>query len=50
MSSLTFADEAVLPGNSEHLQRFVSEFDWVCKRWNLKVNVGKSKVMCLKEV
>ena len=36
----------MLTGNSrEDLQRLLDEFDIVCKRRKLKVNVGKSKVM-----
>ena len=39
-------DDTILIGNSrENLQRLVSEFDNVCKRRKLKVNIVKSKVM-----
>ncbi|KAK3893161.1 hypothetical protein Pcinc_003002 [Petrolisthes cinctipes] len=41
-----FADDTVLMAESErNLQRVVDEFQSVCKRRKLKVNVGKSKVM-----
>ncbi|MCP5003018.1 MAG: hypothetical protein GY941_03575 [Planctomycetes bacterium] len=41
-----FADDTVLMAESEReLQRVVKEFDTVCKRRKLRVNVGKSKVM-----
>jgi len=41
-----FADDTVLLAESrEMLQKVVDEFDTVCKRRKLKVNVGKSKVM-----
>ncbi len=39
------ADDTVLLGESEVLQRIVDEFDRVCKRRKLKVNAGKSRVM-----
>ncbi len=45
MTSL-YADDTVLLAESEGmLQRTVDEFERVCKRRKLKVNVGKSKVM-----
>jgi len=41
-----FADDSVLMAESEkELQKIVDEFNNVCKRRKLKVNVGKSKVM-----
>ncbi|KAK3893665.1 hypothetical protein Pcinc_002527 [Petrolisthes cinctipes] len=41
-----FADDTVLMAENErNLQRVVDEFQSVCKRRKLKVNVGKSKVM-----
>ena len=41
-----YADDAVLFAESEQeLQRMVTEFDRVCERRKLRVNVGKSKVM-----
>ncbi len=43
-----YADDTVLLGESEVLQRIVDEFDRVCKRTKLKVNAGKSKVMGFK--
>ncbi len=43
---MIYADATVLLAESEGmLQRIVDEFDRVCKRRKLKVNVGKSKVM-----
>ena len=43
---LMFADDTVLVGDSEEkLQRLVKEFESVCKKRKLKVNVSKSKVM-----
>ena len=43
---MLYADNTVLIGNSrENLQRLLDEFDIVCKRRKLKVNVGKIKVM-----
>lgn len=45
MSTLLFADDAVLLGqNEEQLQKLVSKFDTACKRRNLKINAGRSKV------
>ena len=41
-----FADDTALAADSEKkLCRLVSEFDRVCERRKLRVNVGKSKVM-----
>ena len=41
-----FADDTVLLAESEgDLQKMVKEFEFVCSRRKLKVNVGKSKVM-----
>ncbi len=41
-----FTDDTMLLAESEgDLQRVVNEFHSVCKRRNLKVNAGKSKVM-----
>ena len=46
-----FADDAVLlVERKEELQRVLDEFNGVCVRRKLKVNVGKSKVMVVKEV
>merc|ERR1711872_441017 len=43
---LMFADDTVLVGDSEEkLERLVHEFERVCGRRKLKVNVTKSKVM-----
>ena len=43
---LLFADDTALVADSEEkLCRLVSEFDRVCERRKLSVNVGKSKVM-----
>ena len=43
---LMFADDTVLIGDSEEkLQELVNEFERVCKRRKLTVNVNKSKVM-----
>ncbi len=38
----------LLSESEKMLQGIVDEFDRVCKRRKLKVNVGKSKVMVLK--
>ncbi len=44
-----YADDTVLLVESEEmLQRIVDEFDRVCKRRKLKVNVDKSKIMVFK--
>ncbi len=41
-----YADDIVLLAESEGmLQRIVDEFNRVCKKRKLKVNVGKSKVL-----
>lgn len=41
-----YADDAVLLAeNAEELQRVVTDFDRVCEKRKLKVNVGKCKVM-----
>ena len=46
MNQLLFADETALVADSEKkLCRLVSKFGRVCKRRELRVNVGKSKVM-----
>ena len=46
INQLLFADDTALVAHSEEkLCRLVSEFGRVCKRRNLRVNVGKSKVM-----
>ena len=43
VNQLLYADDAVLIGNSrEDLQRLQDEFDIVCKRRKLKMNVGKN--------
>ena len=42
---MLYVDDTVQIGNSrEDLQWVLDEFDIVCKRRKLKVNVGKSKV------
>ncbi len=38
-------DTVLLAESEGMLQRFVDEFDRVCKRRKLKVNASKSKVM-----
>ena len=45
ISQMLFADDTALVADSEKLCRLVSEFDRVCERRKLRVNVGKSKVM-----
>ncbi len=53
MVACLFAEDTVLLAESEReLQRVVDEFYNVCVRRNLKVNVGKSKLMVfeMKEV
>ena len=52
INQVLFADDTALVADSEAgLGRLVEEFDRVCRRRKLKVNVGKSKVMrCSKEV
>ena len=46
VSQLLFADDTVLVADSKKkLERFVDEFDWVCRRRKLKVNVAESKAM-----
>ena len=46
VNQLLHADDTGLFGNSrENLQRLLNEFDNVCKRRKLKVDVGKSKFM-----
>ena len=46
LNQLLFADDTALVAESEEaLQRLVGEFDRVCSRRKLRVNVGKSKVM-----
>ena len=46
INQLAFADDAALVADSEQkLCRLVTEFDRVCERRKLRVNVGKSKVM-----
>ena len=45
INQLLFADDTALVADSEEkLCRLVSEFDRVCERRKLRVNVGKSKV------
>ena len=46
INQLMFADDTALVADSEDkLCRLVSDFDRVCERRKLRVNVGKSKVM-----
>ena len=45
MNQLLFADDTALMAGSNEKLWLVSEFGRVCKRRNLRVNVGKSKVM-----
>ena len=46
INQLLFADDTALVAHSEEkLCRLVSEFDRVCERRKLRVNVGKGKVM-----
>ena len=46
LNQLLFANDTALVADSEEkLRRLVSEFDSVCERRKLRVNVGKSKVM-----
>ena len=46
LNQLLFADDTALVADSdEQLCRLVNEFGIVCGRRNLRVNVGKSKVM-----
>ena len=48
LSQLLFADDTALVAESaEQLQCLVGEFGRVCKRRKLRVNVEKSKVMCI---
>ena len=47
LSQILFADDTALVADSEEkLQKLVTEFDRVCERRKLRVNVSKSKVMC----
>ena len=47
---LLYADDLVLCGESEEsLRGLVERFGRVCKRWGLKVNVDRSKVMIVSE-
>ena len=46
INQLLFADDTALVADSEEkLCKLVSEFDRICERKKLRVNVGKSKVM-----
>merc|ERR1719470_770961 len=48
LSQLLFADDtAFMAEFAEQLQCLVSEFGRVCKRRKLRINVNKSKVMCI---
>ena len=48
LSQLLFADDTALVAESaEQLQCLVSEFGRVCKGRKLRINVNKSKVMCI---
>merc|ERR1712082_140035 len=51
INQLLFADDTALVADSERtLQQLVTEFDRVCKRRKLKVNVDRSKVLrCSRE-
>ena len=51
INQILFADDtALVPDSEGMLQQLVTEFDRVCKRRKLKVNVDKSKVLrCSKE-
>ena len=51
LSQLLFADDTALVAESaEQLQCLVREFGRVCERRKLRVNVDKSKVMCVGEI
>ena len=45
INQLLFSNDTALVTNSKELYRLVSEFGRACERRNLRVNVGKSKVM-----
>ena len=51
INQILFADDTALVADSERtLQQLVTEFDRVCKRRKLKINVDKSKVLrCSRE-
>ena len=51
LSQLLFADDTALVAESaEQLQCLVRKFGRVCERRKLRVNVDKSKVMCVGEI
>ena len=50
IKQLFFADDTALLADSEKLNRVVSEFCRVCERRKYRVNVGNSKVICLRNV
>ncbi len=46
LNTVLFADDTgLIAGNGGDLQKLVNVFDSVCKRWKLKENINKNKVM-----
>ena len=44
--SNVYADDTVLVAESpEELQKTIDSFHFYCKRWNLKMNIDKSKIL-----
>ena len=47
---LLFADDSVfLSETAEGLQNLINNFEKYCKKWNLKVNVNKTKIVVFKK-
>ena len=47
LNQFLFADTAIVLESAEKLQCLVSDFQRVCKRRKLRINVNKRKVMCV---
>ena len=44
--AILYADDTVLVAESpEELQKTIDSFHFYCKRWNIKMNIDKSKIL-----
>ena len=46
---LLFADDAVILETSSGLQKYLDKLECYCKRWNLTVNVEKTKIVVFRK-
>ena len=50
VNCLLYADDLmILSENKEDMQKALNELSSYCKSWKLKINMNKSKIMCLNE-